>query len=711
MNFFESLVTDLRFTARSAAKKPGFTAVAVVTLAVGVGATSALFSAVDAVLLRPLPFAEPARLVAVGSTPNSGELRISSVSYPDFVDFRDQSRSFERLVAHRPGGSTLQTADGAERIDGARVSGGFFEALGVPPAYGRTFSESEDRIGGPRVAILGHELWGRRFGGDPGIVGESVALDGESHLVVGIAPAGFRFPHEIGEAEIFIPLTLDDKESLEERGMHYLSAVGRLRPGVSVAQARADLRVLSERLEKQFPDTNTKRWGYAVPLAERIVGATSRRGLWILMAAVVCVLLVACANVANLMLARATEREREVAIRGALGAGRGRLTRQLLTESVFLGLAGGVVGLLIAWAGVQALVALAPGDLPRVDQIRLDYRVVTFTFVVAALTGILFGSGPALRGSRVDLGKALTESARGVGAAGGPRRQRVRNALIVAEVALSLVLLAGAGLLLRSFEQAQRVHPGFDPSRVITARVRLSKLRYGKTEQSLSFHQRLLERVAGLPGVVQAATANPLPFGGSVWVTSIHDAAGPEPAPADRIDGWYRAVSPDYFETMQQPVLKGRSFADTELRGGNPVVMLSESLSAKIFGERDPLGRRVKIGTVIDEWDEKAEWEVIGVVADTADNALDQPAPPTFYVSQYQQPWTGFSVLARSSMDPAALGALIQKEVRALDPEVPLYEVRTLPQLMNRSLAERRFQSLLLATFSATGLFLAAIGL
>ena len=711
MRLLESLVTDLRFAARAAAKKPGFTAIAIATLAVGVGATSALFSAVDAVLLRPLPFADPGRLVAVGTTPPSGEREISNASYPDFIDYRDQTSSFAALVAYRSKGSTLQTPEGAQRVAGARVSGGFFETLGISMSHGRPWSRGDDRMGGPKVAVLGHELWTRRFSGDPGIVGRAIDLDGESYTVTGVAPPGFSFPYEIEKAQVFTPISLDDKESLEERGMHYLDIVGRLRPDVTVERARVDLRVVGERLEKQFPDTNTKRVGYAIPLEQQVVGSTSRRGLWILMGAVVCVLLVACANVANLMLARATEREREVAIRGALGADRKRLARQLLTESIFLGLAGGVAGLLVAWAGTQTLIALAPADMPRIGDIRLDYRVVLFTFIVSALTGVLFGSVPSLRGSQVDIGKALTESGRGVGATGGPRRQRLRNALIVTEVALSLVLLAGAGLLLRSLDKVQRVHPGFDPSRVITAQISLSELRYGKPGQTLAFHQRLVERLGSIPGVASVATANPLPFTNSVWVTVIRDAGRPEPAPADRLDGWYRAVSPSYFETMKQPITRGRAFADSELRGGHPVIMLSEALAARLFDDRDPLGQKVKFGVVIDDWDEKAEWEVIGVVADTAATELDKPAPMTFYVSVYQQPWMGFNVVVRSTMDPTALGGQMQKEVRALDPEVPFYDVRTLPQLMNQSMAERRFQSLLLGAFSATGLFLAAIGL
>ncbi len=711
MNILETLVADVRFAARSAAKRPAFTAVAVATLALGVGATSALFSVIDGVLLRPLPLAHADRLVAVGTTPASGEMRNGPASYPDFVDYRDQAASFDALVAFEPANRTLLAGGAAEKVSGAVVSGGFFDALGVRMALGRAFGRDEDRPGGPRVAVLGHALWRDRFGGDPKVLGRSIQLDSEAFTVIGVTPAGFRFPWYINEAQIFTPVGLTDQELLEARGWHTFGAVGRLRAGVSLGQARAELKLLSDRLEKQYPDTNTKRWGFATPLAEQVVGPRSRRGLWMLMGAVVCLLLVACANVANLMLTRATEREREVAIRGALGADRSRLARQLLTESVFLGVAGGALGLFVAYGGVGVLLALAPPDLPRLDEVRLDHRVAGFTFVVSVLTGIAFGLAPSLRGSRVELGHALAESGRGVGVSGGHRRMRLRNAFIVAEVALALVLLTGAGLLVRSLDQVRRVDPGFDPNAVLTARIRLDEARYAKPEQILAFHQRLTERLKNLPGVTEAALAYPMPFTAARMGTFIRDAGKPAPAPGDRIRGFYQAVTPGYFAALKQPLKRGREFTNSDLHGGHPVVMLGESLAARLFPNRDALGESVRFGVSVGEWDEDASWEVIGIAADALSHSLDQPAPLTYYAPDYQQPWSSPAVLLRTSTEPMSLVGAVCESVRGIDNEVPVSDVALLADLVAASSAERRFQSLLLAAFSVTGLFLAAIGL
>lgn len=711
MNILETLVADVRFAARSATKRPAFTAVALATLALGVGATSALFSVVDGVLLRPLPFPHAERLLAVGTTPPSGEMKMGAVSYLDFVDYRDQMSSLESLDAFDPASHTLVAGGTAEKVSGAIVSGGFFDSLGVRMVLGRAFGRDDDHPGGPRVAVLGHALWQERFGGDPTIIGRSINLDGEPCTVMGVTPPGFRFPWRIDEAQLFTPAGLADKELLEARGLHTFGLVGRLREGTSLAQARAELKLLSDRLEKQYPDTNTKRWGFAIPLAEQVVGPSSRRGLWMLMGAVVCLLLVACANVANLMLTRATEREREVAIRGALGADRSRLARQLLTESVFLGVVGGALGLFVAYGGVAALLSLAPPDLPRLHEIRLDNRVAIFTFVVSLLTGILFGLAPSLRGAHVDLAATLAESGRGVGVSGGHRRQRLRGAFIVAEVALALVLLTGAGLLIRSLNQVRGVNPGFDPNGVVSARIRLNEARYAKPEQSLAFQQRLTERLKNLPGVTEAALAFPLPFASSVVGTFIRDAGKPAPPPGERVNARYQAVTPGYFDTLKQPLKRGRTFVDSDLHGGHPVVILGESLAARLFPDRDALGQRVEFGVSVGDWDEDASWEVIGVAGDASFHSLDQPAPLTYYAPAYQQPWGSPYVVLRSSAEPLALVGPVREAVRALDPEVPVSDVKLLADLVAASSAERRFQSLLLAAFSVTGLFLAAIGL
>lgn len=707
----DTFLSDVRYAIRTAAKRPGFTATAVATLAVGIGVTSALFSVVNAVLLRPLPFVEADALVAVGTTPSGGGASRSGTSYPDFVDYREQAkRSFEDLAALRTYGYMLATPAGAEPIRGARVSGGFFEILRARAAIGRTFTRDEDRPGGPRLAVIGHDLWQRRFGGDTAVAGRAATISGESYTILGVMPPGFRFPLEIGDAEIWTPLSEEDEDSRKERGMHYLDLVGRLRPNASLEQAHTELKTLALQLEKQYPDSNTKRYGVAVPLHDEIVG-DSRRGLLILMGAVLCVLLVACANVANLLLARATEREREVSIRGALGAGRGRLVAQLLTEGIVLAVAGGAVGLALAAAGVRALVALAPPDLPRVDEIGLDWRVVLFTFLASVATGLLFACAPALRGSRVDLARGLSESSRGAGASGGRGRQRLRNALIVAEVALSLVLLTGAGLLLRSLTEARRVDPGFSRDRLLTARVSLWTKRYDKPDQIAVFYRDLLARVRALPGAELVGAVTPLPFGNEAWVTHIRDAALPEPPPSERWTAHYASAEPGYFAAMGIPLRKGRLFTDADVRGGLGAVLVNETLARKYFPGEDPVGKRVKFGIGIDETDEKMDWEIVGIVGDVTLRRLDAPINPAFYVSSLQQPLSAQTVVLRSTLDPKLLAESVRRELRVLDPEIPLTRVRTMAELVDASLGQRRFHSLLLVSFASVGLLLAAIGL
>jgi putative ABC transport system permease protein len=707
----DRLRQDLRYALRMAAKRPGFTATALATLAIGIGATSALFSVVNGILLRPLPFPDPEQLALLWSPDvRRGPASRGALSYPDFLDHRQQTTSFEDLAAVRPVGYTLVTPAGAERVEGARASAGFFEILRVTPALGRTFTRDEDRRGGPRVTILSYSLWRTRFGGDPAIVGRPLTLDGQSYTVIGVLPRGFVFPYKLEEAAIWTPLSLDDEESLKERGMHSLAALGRLRPGVSLAQARTDAATVAARLAKQYPDSNTGREGTVAPLHDEVVGRT-RDGLLLLLGAVACVLLVACANVANLLLARGTEREREVAIRGALGAGRRRLARQLLTESVLLGVAGGVLGLALAYWGVQALVALAPRDLPRLDEVRLDFRVALFTFGAALVTGLLFGAAPAWRASRPDMVRALAEGGRGGGAAGGPGRHRLRDALIVGEVALSLVLLAGAGLLLRSLDKVLRVDPGFDPEQVLTAQVSLSETRYATPEQTADFYRALVARLGALPGVSAAGTVAPLPFVDQIFMTSIHDAAKPEPPPAEQQVANYKAATPGYFAALHIPLRSGRLFTDADLRGRPGVVILGESLARRTFPGQDAVGRHVKFGVSVEETDEEATWEVVGVVGDTSLNRLDTKVEPVFYVSGWQQPWPWMSVAVRSSQDATAWAEAVRREVRALDPDVAVHRVRSLPDLVSDSVAQRRFQSALLIAFAVAGLTLAAVGL
>jgi len=703
----DRLLQDIRYAGRMLAKRPAFSAVAILTLALGIGANAAIFSVVNAVLLRPLPFEEPDRLVAVWTPVPKRSFRRGPSSYPDFADYRDQSASFASLSALRPRGYTLAAEGAPERVEGARVSWSLFATLGVAPQLGRSFSAEEDRLGGPRVAILSHGLWQRRFGADPGIVGRAVSFDGEPHTVVGVLPDGFRLDFQVADAEIYTPIALDGKDSIEERGMHYLGIVGRLKGGVLAAQAQAELAALAERLAQAYPDSNTGRTVAVVPLHEEIVG-DARRGLLVLLGAVALVLLVSSANVANLLLARATEREREVAVRSALGAGRRRLGRQFLTESLLLALAGGVLGLCIASWGVGALAAQAPADLPRAADIQLDLRVLGFTFAVSILTGLLFGMVPAWRSARTPLTLALNEGGRG---SGGPRRQRARSVLIVAEVAISLVLLVGAGLLLRSLDRILRVDPGFDPEGVLTASIRLPESKYATAQSYAALYERLVARVAALPGVQAAGIATPLPVNNDVWGTSFVRLDRPEPAPGERISAHYKSVTPGYFAALRIPLRAGRLLDDRDRRGAARAILVSQALARRAFPDEDPLGKQVRFGVSVDETDDGAAWEIVGVVADTAVNRLEDEPQPAFYVSAWHQPIEGTSLVVRSASDPLSLAEALRREVQALDPELPVHRIRTMSELVSASVAQRRFQALLLAAFAGVGLALAAIGL
>jgi putative ABC transport system permease protein len=704
----DRLLHDVRYAARMLAKSPAFTAVAVLTLGLGIGANAAIFSVVNAVLLRPLPFPEPERLVAVWTPqPKRSSAIRGSSSYPDFADFRDQSTSFEALAAFRQRGYTLSTRNGAERVAGGRVSWSLLSVLGVAPPLGRDFTAEDDRLGGPRVALLAHGLWQRRFAADPGIIGASITLDGEPHIVLGVLPAGFRFDFDLNTAELFTPLTLDGKDAIEERGQHYLRIVGRLKPGTTSEQARAELAAVAARLEQAYPRSNTGRTASVVPLHQEVVGDV-RRGLLVLLGAVALVLLVSSANVANLLLVRATEREREVAVRSALGASRGRLGRQFLTESVLLALLGGGLGLLFAFWGVAALVALAPADLPRAADIGVDGRVLGATLGVSLLTGLLFGSVPSLRGSRVRLAEALSEGGRG---SAGPGRQRVRNALIVTEVALAVVLLVGAGLLLRSLGRLLDVDPGFRSEGVLTANLRLPDARYEKPEQVMAVYDRLLPRLASLPGVTAAGAGMPLHFGGDIWVTGFVRRDRPEPPPGDRQHAHYKAVTPGYLEALGIPLVAGRLIADADRRGAPRVVVVSRALAHRLYPDEDPVGRPVAFGVGFDDADEDVTWRIVGVVGDTAVSSLDVEPPPQFYVPLFQQPWGYPSLVLRTAGNPRPLIEAVRREVQAIDSELPVFEAHTLGELTAASVAQRRFQTRLLAAFAAVGLLLAAVGL
>ncbi|MCA1619677.1 MAG: ABC transporter permease [Acidobacteria bacterium] len=694
-----TLLQDVRFGLRVLWKRPGFTAVALAVLALGVGANTAIFSVVNAVLLRPLPYPGSERVVAFdGINPSKG-VEESNMSAPDFADWKAQARSFEALSIYTEGGSNLTGAGEPERVTAAWVGPDFFRAIGVGAARGRALLPEDEDPGAALVVVISHGLWQRRFGSDPGAVGRTVELGGRSREVVGVMPPGFDFPRR---AELWGALQLEvAKEPRDNRSYQVL---GRLREGVSLAQAQAELDTITARLAEGYPVTNTG-WGVDLdPLKEETVGEM-RSALLLLLAAVALVLLIACANVANLLLARAAGRRREVALRLALGAGRWRVARQMLTESLLLALAGGALGAGLGVWLTDLLVALAPENTPRLAEASLDARVLLFAAGATLLTGLAFGIVPALQASRADLGETLKEGGRG--SSGG--RSRVRSALVVAEVALSLLLLAGAGLLVKSFARLQAVSPGFDSEGVLTARVSLPGARYKEPAQKAEFYRALTERLGALPGVEAAGATVSLPLGGSnlsVWRGLIPE--GRPATPESDAPAAYAVVTPGYFRTMRIPLRAGRVFDERDDANSPKVIVINETLARKVFGGQEPLGRHVTI------WrDEEFPRQIVGVVGDTKPSSLDAEGAPQMYVPHAQDAgWGGLSVAVRArGGDPSALAPLLREEVRALDRQLPVYDVKTMGKVWADSTAYRRVTMFLMAGFAAAALLLAGVGL
>jgi putative ABC transport system permease protein len=689
---------DIRFGLRTLARNPGTTLAALVALALGIGANTAIFSVVSGVLLEPLPYPKPNELMLVWEkNPSIGFPRFS-VSPHNFEDWREQGRSFAGLAALEMTRMNLTGGDQPESVPGARVSADYFRVLGVEPVRGRAFRPEEGRLGANRVAVISHGLWQRRFGSDPSAVGAALRLDGEPYTVVGVAPPGFEFPQE---RELWVPLAFDMAK--ENRGDHYLIVLGRLAGGVSEEQAQTEMDAIAARLEAAYPDIQTG-WGVDItPLRDFLV-ENVESALVILLVFVSFVLLIACANVANLLLARVASREREMAIRTALGAGRARLVRQMLTETMVLFLAGGALGLFLAFWGIRALIALDPDGIPRAQEIGLDNRVLLFTLLVSLGTGLLFGLVPALSAAGRQLAESLKEGGRAM--AGGVRGRLVRNGLVLGQMALTLVLLVGAGLLIQSFARLQAVDPGFRPEGVLTARVALPRAEYAEPARQIAFHQQLLEKVRALPGVRNAGTVFPLPLGGNM-VLSFAVEGRPAPPPSEVPNTHVRGVSPGYFQTMGIAVRQGRTFTEQDVQGSLPVVVVNENMAKKIWPGESPLGKRINFGdpAVPGDW-----MTVVGVVAPVRHMALDEDPGSEVYWPQYQQPFADASLVLRTDQDPASQANAIRQAVRSLDPNLPVDQIRTMEELVASSLSQSRFKMVLLSLFAGLALVLAAVG-
>ncbi|HEV2802105.1 MAG TPA: ABC transporter permease [Pyrinomonadaceae bacterium] len=703
----ETLIQDLRYGFRSLLKSKGFTFVAVLALALGIGANSAIFSVVNSVLLRPLPFERPEELVAVqGRNERDGSL-FTEHSYPNYVDLRDQSQSFAHVVAYSPTTAFITGGEEPERVRGVIASADLFPMLGVQPVLGRVYTREEDKPGVQRTIVLSYGLWQRRYGADPKIVGQEIPLGSTPAVVLGVMPQGFKYPLGGNDNyEFWMPLANAMSQSdLTGRGSVFLPIAARLKQGVRVEQAQAEANTIAARLAMQYPATNTGQ-GYALKaLHENLVGDL-RPALLVLLAAVGCVLLIACANVANLLLARAAARHKEISIRTALGASRWRIIRQLLTESLLLALMGGALGLLIAMWGIDLLLAATPADLPRLNEVTLDGRVIAFNAAMTLLTGIVFGLAPALQASKADLNEALKDGGRVSGEGG--RRSKLRGALVVAEVAISLVLLVGAGLLVQSFMRLLNVTPGFDAERVMTLDLVAGRRKYPDSAQQTALIQNLLQRTSALPGVEAVGVVNPLPLNGNFDAYNFAFPGRAAFAPGEEPNADRRIISPDYFRAMSIALQRGRAFSDRDARDAPPVCTINETFARRYFADTDPVGQRIAF---TDAPDAPAR-EVVGVVADVRHAGLDAPAGLEYYVPYSQAAFGRLTLVTRTaSQDPASIMPALRSLIREIDKDLPLWNVRTMNTLMSESVARRRFNMILLGIFALVALLLASLGI
>jgi putative ABC transport system permease protein len=707
VNMIADLWQDLRYGARMLVKQPGFSLIAILTLALGIGANTAIFTVVDAALLRGLPYQDAGRLVQVWETRRLGEIKQLDASYPDYLDWGQQTAVIEGICGYTgwDGSFTLTGRTEAERIEGARVTASFFSVLGVTPLLGRGFLPDEDKTSAAATVIINHELWQRRFGADPQIVGRQIVLDGNGYTVLGVLPPSFQFA-PMPKAELWVPLRPTPNQ-LNRRFMHWLDVIARLRPGISLEQASAQMNTVSARIERENADSHTGVGLKLVPLQEQIIGSVGSL-LFILLVAVGCVLLIACANVANLQLLRASARRQEISIRLALGATRWRLVRQLFAESLLLTLLGGALGMTLAIWGVELLLAAIPSAqlaaMPYLQGITLNGRVFVFTSGLSLLTGVVFGLVPAWQSVKLDVNSSLKDSGR---ASTGSGRQRFRSLLVVTEIALALVLLVAAGLLIKSTKRLLEVKLGFNPERLLTLQMELPTTKYSTDAQVRDFHQQLLSRVETLPGVISAASVNWLPLeGGPVDLLRVEGQPAPSSSAVPKTTT--HVVSSAYFQTMGVALLKGRYFTDNDHQSAPQVLIINNTLARKLFGQQDPLGHRLFF-----EGDDPKPFEIVGVVDDERIGELDGESVSVVYRPYLQDPWTKLNLVVRTSGEPEGVVNAVRGEVRALDQNLALYAVASMEQLIAEHPATflRRYPALLLGIFAALALILAVIGI
>lgn len=692
----ETLLQDVRYSVRTLLKKPAFTAIVILTLALGIGANSAIFSVLNTLLLRPLPYSDPDRLVVVWSVYRTNDKAYASAA--NFHDWKEQSQTFERLAAYDTERFNVGGGDQPEAVDGALVSADLFPLLGVKPVLGEPLRPEQEQQGQNRVALISNGLWLRRFGADKNVLGKTLTLDGNSYTVSGVMPANFNFPEK---AELWIPLSFTPDE-VKDRSYNHLSVIGRIKPGVSLRQAQTEMSTIANSLAQQYPESNAERGIRLVTLQDDMVGDI-RLALLMLIVAVGFVLLIACANITNLMLARALRRQKEIAIRTALGATRLRLARQLVTESLILSLLSGALGILLAFGGVEFLTRISPGTIPRLGEISVDLRVVGFTVIISLLTGLIFGLAPALHASKPDLHNTLKE---GKGMSGsGTGRQRARRWLIITEMALALVLLIGAGLLIKSFFKLSGVEPGFNPSNTLTMAVTLFPPKYKTRADLSSFYTQLLQRIETVPGVQSAGATSHLPFSGRDYGLDFNIVGHPLVSPGETMAARYRVISLNYLRTMEIPLLKGRDFTESDRREAPPVVLINETLAHRYFPNEDPLGKLLNLEGY------EAPREIVGVIGSVKHVKLDTEAKPEIYAPQMQAPQPTMTIVVRTTSDPLSFVNAMRSQVTAVDKDQPVYDVKTMDQYLSESVAQPRFRTMLLAIFAAVALILATIGI
>jgi len=710
-------MNDLRFAFRQLTKSPGFTAVAILTVALGIGACTAVFSLVNALLIRPLPYHAPQELVLLWQKFSAQGLDQIPVSVPEYLDYEKQTTSFEHIAAFDYTDLNLTGGDMPERFQGAVVAPSLFPLLGVGPIQGRVFTNDEFGEGRDGVVILSARLWQRRFNSDPNLVGKEISLNGRNFTVVGIMPETFQFPLPLfgiqggtfaQRVDIWKPIAFT-KDELESRGSRSYGVIARVKRGVTLGQAQAEINKIHTNWLKQFPgnyNPEVRFGGTLYPLHEQVVGGM-RTALLILLAAVGVVLLIACANLTTMLLARAAAREREFAIRVALGATRMRVLRQILCESVLLAVIGGIAGALLAVWGLDLLRAIGTQTVPRIAEANLDLRVLLVTLLVSIGTGILFGLVPALASGKPELTEALKEGGRG--ATSGVRRNRLRNALVVAEVALALVLLVSAGLLIKSFVRLQNVDPGFNPKNVLTMELALPQMKYPRGKPVIDFYAEVERRVSRIPGVQHVSLTSILPLSGSNSDNSFHIEGRPENQTGVYPDEEIRVITPDYFRVLESPLLKGRYFTEANNAEAPGVIIINQAMAKKYWPGEDALGKRINFG---DADPQKIKWfTIVGIVGDLRHRGLDEDPRPEFYMPHPQRPFRGMILALRSAQDPRAIVSAIRRELQAFDPEQPLANIKTLEQITAESVAPRRLSVVLIGVFAAVALVLASVGI